>query len=343
MGVPNSQLHVNFGTVLLCQFIKALQSNIQPVDNILEQLQSFLDQQAPTGSVRKQLLPQSESVNSLAIQPRSLPSLNNIYYSNRRNCCCSVQQCSTSARLAARIEMPRNRTRERPFFIALVMLNVINVFLLVHCAVLMDYFRVINIIKMTVANFIMLSFIDMALLVCLVAYLIIAFVKRIGKRGWNQSFGTILQCFLLACTIVEVTQSILARSYVNNYEATSTSFMKSGIVNYNESKEITSKIDWIQREFSCCGYSGNATDDWLKLSGVFPKSCCQLDYRNCSETVRYKESCVARMKATVQPILTSFIWTSILSGTFHILFIIYVCILFNILSSSWKFARIYST
>ena len=296
----------------------------------MEQLQSYLKQQTPTFSPRRELLSSQESFPPMPMLPQIIVSSSNVHNFRLKSCCCAVQQCSASSRRHTfQAEVPVVRARQRPFYISLGVLSFVNVFLLVHCAVLMKYFKMINITQESVANFIWISYSNEILLIFMMAYIIAMFCIRRGKRRWNQSFHTTLQCFLLACALVEYAEGVLARQFINDYTSISTSFMKSGISNYNQSEEIRSKIDWIQSEFSCCGYSSNATADWLNAASLFPISCCPSNNWKCSETKRFKRSCLAQMRTAVSPVLLSFAWTSILSGVFHSYFILYVCILFH--------------
>ena len=337
-GVSNSQFHVNFGTILLSQFIKALNASVPNGDVIFEQLQPYLNEQRTTSSlaITSDFLPLDVDLIASANQATTTASLSNKYLSNPRKCCCAVQQCSSAPRPTVRSVNNKacNWIRQRPFLIAMGILCFVNMFQLTHSAVLMKYFKVINIIQETVAHFIMVAFINISLLVCFLVYIVIICYQRAGKPGWNQSFSTIVQCFLLACSLVEINQSVLTKSYISDYEAVTTSFFKSGIKNYDNKNEVRIKIDWIQKEFSCCGYSGNATKDWLNSSISFPASCCKPDILNCTDVGHYERSCLGNMQTTIQPILHSFMWTSILTGVFHLFFIIYVCILFNVLRSN---------
>jgi len=331
LGVSNSKLHINFGTILRSQFIKALKSSVQDGDLIMEQLQSYLQHKTPTFSPRRELLSSQEGFPPMPMLPQIIISSSNEFNFKHRSCCCSVQQCSgSSRRYTLQTEFPVVQARQRPFYISLGVLSFINVFLLVHCAVLREYSKLINITQEAVVNFIWISYSNIALLIFMMAYIITTFYIRRGKRGWNQSFHTTLQCFLLACALVEFAEGVLARQFINNYTSISTSFMKSGISSYNQSEESRGKIDWIQSEFSCCGFSSNATADWLNVTLLFPMSCCPSNNWKCSEAEHFRRNCLAQMSAAVSPVLTSFAWTSILSGVFHSYFILYVCIIFHV-------------
>lgn len=333
-GISNTQLHITFGTMLICQFIKVLQSSFPNcAEDVFDLIRPYLNQRT-TQSLEIENKPSTLNMGSspAVLLPKTSSMLADRYISNPRNCCCSMQQCSSapSRSLVVADRMPLQKSRQRPFYIALGILIFLNFYLLIHAAILMKFFKLINIIQDSMTSFVMVSFIDISLLVCFISYLAIIWYKRFRKLNWNQSFATILQCFLLACSLVEVNQSILTRMYVNNYNPTVTSFLKDGIDKYSKSDEIRAKIDWIQNEFSCCGYSWNATKDWSNSSFVFPTSCCKLVSSNCTESVRYHNNCISVMSTTVKPILYSFLWTSLVIAVFRLFFLIYVCIVFYI-------------
>lgn len=322
--------------MLLCHFIKAFKASFpHNEEEIFESVRPYLNEHQTSILA----IQNDQHRSDLELRPAPLALLNNRYLGNPRKCCCSIQQCSSTMRrpaLAAR-RSKMHVTRQKTFCIFLGVLNFLNFFQLIHTTVLMKYFKLINISQDTVTHFIMVSFVDLGLLVCFIPYLVIVWYKRIGQPTWNQSFATILQCFLLSCSLVEIIQSVLTKSYVSDYEAGMTSFFENGIAKYNHGERSGMQrnvrqewkgVDWIQREFGCCGYSMNATEDWSNSSVLFPISCCQPSVLKCTEAQRYTENCVSLTSAVIRPMLFSFLWTSVINGVSRIFFIVCVCVMF---------------
>lgn len=344
IGIDTNKLHVSFGTILLSQFIKALRSNKQDEKEVLEQLRPYLnnDLASPLATRRSTLMelavPFAAGVRGSASQRDLCMILN-----TQQRCCCSVKQCSTAVEqmrnrhLSPRsLNLSRDKARERPFYIVLWVFIMVNLVEMVFATVLMKYYKVVNIAHEQTVPFVMLAFIEIALLFFCTCYLIVNWYRRINKRGWNQSFPTILQCFLLSCFLVEIYEVVLTKSYIKEFDGSMNKFLQNGIDRYSENNLLRSKIDWTQTQFGCCGYSGNVTHDWFNFTqsmpviGQLPTSCCNSIQSRCVIQNGNFKPCPISIAEGLLPVLNAFSCTTIFCSVFHLVFMVYLCLIFYV-------------
>ena len=344
IGIDTNKLHVSFGTILLSHFIKALRSNKQDEKGVLEQLRPYLSNDLASAlSTRRSTM--MELAVPLAAGERGSASQRDlcVILNTQQRCCCSVKQCSTAVeRMHNRhsslrsLNVSRDKTRERPFYIALLVFIMVNLVEMVFATVLMKDYKVINVAHEQTVPFVMLAFVEIALMFFCTCYLVVNWYRRINKRGWNQSFATILQCFLLSCFLVEIYEVVLTKSYIKEFDVSMKKFLRNGIDSYSENSLLRSKVDWTQIQFECCGYSGNVTHDWLNFTqsmpviGQLPASCCNSIQSRCIIQNGNFKSCPASIAEGLLPILNAFSCITIFCSVFHLVSMVYLCLLFYV-------------
>ena len=326
IGVVTTNLHVSFGTLLLSRFIKILRSNNQDESEVLPNLRSF---------ARPSILSPID-IRQSGLMNMALPANVDQYRNVTGRCCCSVRQCSAAReRVPSQPQSSRDMTRERPFYIILGICLFINAFEFVHALVIMRHFKVISIARDQTAHFILVAFIEVALLFFCSCYLLINCYRRRNKATWNQSFASILQCFLLACFLVEINEAVLAKSYAGQYTSTMKSFFNNEMNSTAHASIVTEKLNWIQRRYNCCVQTSNISEEerHTKLKALSPTTspskCCPTSSPHCEMTdLESLSSCYSVLRSIIIPLIQSFAWTNIACSVLRIFYLLYICILF---------------
>ncbi len=260
-------------------------------------------------------------------------------YNKQQGCSCVIKDCSSSRDCHGDREQQQqqrvgatNVTRKWHFYAISSFVLIFNIVQLIHSSVIIPEYKHINIGGEQIASFVLLAFIDISLIAFSSAYVLINFIRRLSKRDWNQSFATILQCFMLACFIVEGLQSILISTYCKDIQSNTKELFVKGIPQYTSSTSQKGQIDWVQRNFQCCGFTQNSTADWLIFSNTsatssLPVSCCStlIGHNECSVVESFAESCPIAVEDYLSGLMRGFMCTTVCCCVIHVFFMAYVC------------------
>lgn len=271
--------------------------------------------------------------------------------SNRQQkCCCAVQACSSAAKQHNQpVLLPDQEavvsTRGHHFYLTLHMLLLFNTIELVYSLIIIIDYKLVSIGSDKIVSLVMLTVTSACLISWSSSYVIINFIRRRSMNSWNQSFATILQGFLLACFLTEGFQALLVVSYTKSVRQSTEHVFVTGIPLYTSDNLQKERIDWIQTQFTCCGFTANATADWMfgnssTATSILPNSCCSLGIsRTKCSTKEYSynvKNCPVAVEDALSGLLNGYTWICILGSISHFIYLLYIYRVFYLYRSIKK-------
>eukprot|EP00794_Sanderia_malayensis_P011978 gene11978-13215_t len=353
-GVDTSRMHFAFGPLLMSSFIKTIRSNDYDEKEILRQLQPRIGDLPRLPAIDQSSMSISLAATGFNSSGNDNSGINNgnicRLFDRQHGCSCAVAQCSTATPRATSslsiepVTQPLispaigNDTKLYAISFIVILCNIVQCS---HSSVIVQDYKIINVGAESMAPFVLIAFINIALVGCLSAYVLWCILQRLFKHGWSRSYTTILQCFLLVCLLAEVNQMILTAVYVKNLKSTANDVFIKAIPVYNTSQSHRERINYIQGTFHCCGFTSNATRDWSiwnnnTATSSLPASCCSSDVSNgaCDVTQKYSQSCPVAVHEVLFDMIEGFLCTTVCCGIAHLMLMLYIVLIVCRISSS---------
>ncbi|XP_067383126.1 CD63 antigen [Channa argus] len=183
-------------------------------------------------------------------------------------------------------------------------------------------------------------------IVLIVVGVVIFFIAFFGCCGaWKENYCmiTTFAIFLSVIIIVEIAAAIAGYIFRKKVNVVLQDSLKEMIASYQNSTEIKETMDYLQKEWHCCGL--NSSTDWKDFKpdmNSVPDSCCVNVTKDCGigamkNTAKvHQEGCEVALEAFLKKNIQWVIVAALVIAFLQIMGIVFACLLMRGIRSGYE-------